>query len=155
MCIFLMLFVSYEDSICKSHRLQHGDLIVISSDGLFDNVYEDEIALIISSNLIQGSGSSDTLEASIESSSSKTSKQDTGIQFDKVNSFDPGSASLNINRSKSKVHGNQNCQKVSKNVPKVLPITNERLSSICQILVERASSGKNKNPYYLKCIVFS
>ena len=36
-----------EDSICQSHLVKRGDFILISSDGMFDNLYEDEIALII------------------------------------------------------------------------------------------------------------
>lgn len=30
-----------------THRLKSGDFILISSDGLFDNLYEDEIALLV------------------------------------------------------------------------------------------------------------
>lgn len=40
-----------EDSICLKHRVKLGDFVVLSSDGLFDNLYEDEIAQIINSNI--------------------------------------------------------------------------------------------------------
>ena len=30
-----------------THTVKSGDLLIISSDGLFDNLYEDEIALIL------------------------------------------------------------------------------------------------------------
>lgn len=36
-----------DDSICSSHQLKSGDYLIVSSDGLFDNLYEDEIALIV------------------------------------------------------------------------------------------------------------
>ena len=41
------LFCRAEDSICHSHLTKSGDFLVLSSDGLFDNLYEDEIALIV------------------------------------------------------------------------------------------------------------
>merc|ERR1711884_879621 len=40
-----------EDSICNSHLVKSGDFLIISSDGIFDNLYEDEIALIIDQNI--------------------------------------------------------------------------------------------------------
>jgi hypothetical protein len=40
-----------EDSILQTHYLQSGDFVLISTDGLFDNLYEDEIALIIFEHL--------------------------------------------------------------------------------------------------------
>lgn len=41
-----------EDSICLKHRVKFGDFVVLSSDGLFDNLYEDEIALIINNSIV-------------------------------------------------------------------------------------------------------
>jgi protein phosphatase PTC7 len=41
-----------EDSNCLQHSLKTGDLLLLSSDGLFDNLYEDEIALIIQSYVV-------------------------------------------------------------------------------------------------------
>jgi protein phosphatase PTC7 len=41
-----------EDSICLQHSLKTGDFLLLSSDGLFDNLYEDEIALILQNNVV-------------------------------------------------------------------------------------------------------
>lgn len=41
-----------EDSICLTHHVQSGDFLLLSSDGLFDNLYEDEIALIINNHVV-------------------------------------------------------------------------------------------------------
>jgi len=40
-----------EDSVCQTHRIKSGDLLIVSSDGLFDNLYEDEIAMIITNHI--------------------------------------------------------------------------------------------------------
>ncbi|CAF0804478.1 unnamed protein product [Brachionus calyciflorus] len=40
-----------EDSLCQTHEIKSGDFILLSSDGLFDNLYEDEIALIIDNHI--------------------------------------------------------------------------------------------------------
>jgi serine/threonine protein phosphatase PrpC len=45
------LFYRPDDSICQSHQIKSGDYLIISSDGLFDNLYEDEIALIIQEHI--------------------------------------------------------------------------------------------------------
>ena len=34
-----------------THEVKTGDFLILSSDGLFDNLYEDEIALIINNHL--------------------------------------------------------------------------------------------------------
>lgn len=75
-------FIRAEDSICHSHLIKSGDFLIISSDGMFDNLYEDEIALII--------------DQSINSSCSADSS---------------------------------------------LKITSELLSSICNVIVQKASKG--------------
>ena len=41
-----------EDSICLQHSLKTGDFLLLSSDGLFDNLYEDEIALILQDHVV-------------------------------------------------------------------------------------------------------
>lgn len=41
-----------EDSICLKHKIKFGDFLILSSDGLFDNLYEDEIALIINNHVV-------------------------------------------------------------------------------------------------------
>lgn len=78
-----------DDSVRTNHRVRPGDLLIISSDGLFDNLYEDEIAMVISNHL-----------------SSSCSDHDSGAT-----------------------------NKTVKNV------TNEMLSSACELLVRRASTG--------------
>jgi serine/threonine protein phosphatase PrpC len=40
-----------EDSVCQTHRIKSGDFLIVSSDGLFDNLYEDEIAMIITNHI--------------------------------------------------------------------------------------------------------
>ncbi|RNA44882.1 phosphatase PTC7 -like protein [Brachionus plicatilis] len=40
-----------DDSLCQTHEIKSGDFILLSSDGLFDNLYEDEIALIIDNHI--------------------------------------------------------------------------------------------------------
>jgi serine/threonine protein phosphatase PrpC len=40
-----------KDSICLTHEIKAGDFLVLSTDGLFDNLYEDEIALIINNHI--------------------------------------------------------------------------------------------------------
>ena len=72
-----------DDSISASHQLKSGDYLIVSSDGLFDNLYEDEIALII---------------------------------LEYINSNTSSSSSTKV--------------------------TNELLDSACQILVHKASKGK-------------
>ena len=41
-----------EDSICLQHSLKAGDFLLLSSDGLFDNLYEDAIALILKNHIV-------------------------------------------------------------------------------------------------------
>ncbi len=41
-----------EDSISLTHDLEDGDLLLLSTDGLFDNLYEDEIANILDQFLV-------------------------------------------------------------------------------------------------------
>ena len=35
------------DSICLGIKIKHGDIIVAGSDGLFDNVFADEILMTL------------------------------------------------------------------------------------------------------------
>jgi protein phosphatase PTC7 len=41
-----------EDSINLTHALEDGDFLLLSTDGLFDNLYEDEIANILDQFLV-------------------------------------------------------------------------------------------------------
>lgn len=84
-----------EDSICHSHLVKSGDFLLISSDGMFDNLYEDEIALVIDQS---------------------------------INSFEFADSSSEI--------------------------TSELLSSICQIIVQRASKAGIKQDDMLVMLIY-
>ena len=47
-CFFLF---SPKDANCLTHQTKPGDFLLLSTDGLFDNLYEDEIAHIIDNHI--------------------------------------------------------------------------------------------------------
>ncbi len=63
--------------MCHSHHLKQGDYLIISSDGLFDNLYEDEIALIVQEHIASEESAkitSDLLESTCQLLVHKASK---------------------------------------------------------------------------------
>jgi hypothetical protein len=79
-----------DDSICSNHLIKSGDYIIMSSDGLFDNLYEDEIAMLINkhyqdfySHSVQVNLSNESSNPSSTSSSNPSSNE----------SFNPSSTS--------------------------------------------------------------
>lgn len=69
-----MSYLRAEDSICQSHQLKPGDYLIISSDGLFDNLYEDEIALIIQNHISDTTASSTSTSSSSNNNNKITSE---------------------------------------------------------------------------------
>jgi hypothetical protein len=71
-----------DDSICSNHLIKSGDYIIMSSDGLFDNLYEDEIAMLINkhhqdfySHSVQVNLSNESSNPSSTSSSNQSSNE--------------------------------------------------------------------------------
>ncbi len=120
---FFLIF-SPKDSVCLTHDIKRGDILVLSTDGLFDNLYEDEIALIIENNL-----------SCIEKSGKEMGdKEDYGTEFNskKINNPFPQTAASNI-FLKSVKHDSA--------FKKTKPITNELLNSTGDLLVQKACNG--------------
>ena len=81
---------SPDDSLRNSHQLKQGDYLIISSDGLFDNLYEDEIAMIVQEHVTSGESAataitSDLLDSACQVLVHKASKG-TKFVFYKINS---------------------------------------------------------------------
>lgn len=78
---------SPDDSLRNSHQLKQGDYLIISSDGLFDNLYEDEIAMIVQEHVTSGESAataitSDLLDSACQVLVHKASK--AGIKKDDI-----------------------------------------------------------------------
>jgi serine/threonine protein phosphatase PrpC len=103
-----------------SHEVRTGDFIIISSDGLFDNLYEDEIALVINSHLYgeQKSLINDNPLAAVVAAASEQSET----------------------VSENKVGEDKEEESV---------VTNDKLSEACELLVRRASKGERNHIYNL------
>lgn len=120
------MFLSAEDSVSMTHRLEAGDFLLISSDGLFDNLYEDEIALLVDKHIS---------ERSSRSSPSSLSSMMAPVEDVVVGGgpdADSSIVALSANSSNSSANKTVMHQHIS----------SEILSSACQLLVERASLGK-------------
>ena len=108
-----------------THDIKRGDILVLSTDGLFDNLYEDEIALIIDNNL-----------SCIEKSGKEVGdKEDHCPEFNARNINKPiGQTAASNKFLKSDKHDSA--------FKKTKLITNELLNSTCDLLVKKACNGK-------------
>ena len=90
-----------------SHKVKSGDFIIISSDGLFDNLYEDEIAMVINNHLFP-TPADQNLSSCVElNAKQQPNEQQSSYNFKTVNNA----------------------------------VTSDKLSSACELLVQRASKG--------------
>lgn len=110
-----------------THRLEAGDFLLISSDGLFDNLYEDEIALLVDKHISERSSRS-----SPSSLSSMMAPVEDVVVVGGGPDADSSIIALSANSSNSSANKTVMHQHIS----------SEILSSACQLLVERASLGK-------------
>jgi len=129
---------SAEDSVSMTHRLEAGDFLLISSDGLFDNLYEDEIALLVDKHISERSSRSSP--SSLSSMMAPVEDVVVGGGTDADSSIVALSANSN-NSSANKTVMHQH-------------ISSEILSSACQLLVERASLAGIKKDDMLIMLIY-
>ena len=112
----------------QTHEIQSGDLLVISTDGLFDNLYEDEIAMIISEHI------NDKLkENGRHISLVGIDDQDQSANHDPIliNSLEEAVNKLDINLD----------DKNDKTLNFNNLISSDMLESACDLLIQKASKG--------------
>jgi len=107
-----------------THEIKRNDFLILSTDGLFDNLYEDEIALIISNHI------------SCSQQSDETPEEIVGEE-EELNSFSHSTPFHSSSSSSFKKN------QISTNKKNKL-ITNELLNSTCDILVQKACNGIKK-----------
>ena len=110
-----------------THEIKRNDFLILSTDGLFDNLYEDEIALIINNHINRSQQLEENPEIVGEEEELNASQNNGSSSFSHSTPF-------NLLKSSSKKN------KISTN-KKNKPITNELLNSTCDILVQKACNG--------------
>lgn len=106
-----------------THCLKSGDFLLISSDGLFDNLYEDEIALLVDKHMksLPSVSSSSSLSVFIHPVQNRGNNDIDDDDHDELKPINSSTCSSN------KTVNNH--------------VTSDLLSSACELLVERASLG--------------
>ncbi len=150
----------------QTHDIQSGDFLLISTDGLFDNLYEDEIALIITEHV--NSKLIENHQKLFISSNHNTGLVDNCIQIEKSNkkfddeiinnqdkSFESNFDKLSLGENTAK---EKKCLISNAIVDEKLikfEINNEILESACDLLIEKAFKGiKFKFFYFIQYIIF-
>lgn len=130
-----------DDSIVQTHEIQSGDLLVISTDGLFDNLYEDEIAMIISEHI------NDKLkENGRHISLVGIDDQDQSANHDPIliNSLEEAVNKLDINLD----------DKNDKTLNFNNLISSDMLESACDLLIQKASKAGIKRDDMLIMLIY-
>lgn len=113
-----------DDSIPNTHAIKSGDFLIISTDGLFDNLYEDEIALIIH----------DHINTALNTQTTSCSHNNNNTTF--FTNQNPNSNDSSIEADKN----DENNDKTTVNTNN-LKINSDLLNSTCDLLVQKASKG--------------
>lgn len=112
-----------DDSIPNTHAIKSGDFLIISTDGLFDNLYEDEIALIIHDHI-----------------NTALNTQTTSCSHNNNTTF---CTNENPNSKNSSIEADRNDENNDKTTVSTnnLEINSDLLNSTCDVLVQKASKG--------------
>ncbi len=120
-----LIYFRPDDSTLQTHEILSGDFLVISTDGLFDNLYEDEIALIINEHI-----NNKLIQNSLDLTDVKQSSYlDYEINEDCLNKEKANNELVNCSK---KVHKNSNFKN---------EINNNLLETACDVLIQKASDG--------------
>jgi hypothetical protein len=120
-----------DDSVCMTHIVKTGDILIISSDGLFDNLYEDEIALIVDNHIKENAIKVFKSSATVKT---ETSISTTIMSIDELNS-QKNPSNLVDHKEKADV-----ILATTVNQTKSF-ITSDLLNSACELLIQKASKG--------------
>ena len=115
----------------QTHEIQSGDILVISTDGLFDNLYEDEIGLIINEHinnkLIENKNTNhNNNENHLEENLNKLNLNDVNDNDEKT-----------VIKEQARYVSNNKSGDNTLNIK--FEINNDMLESACELLIQKAS----------------
>jgi serine/threonine protein phosphatase PrpC len=132
-----------------THIVKTGDILIISSDGLFDNLYEDEIALIVDNHIKESAAATKQTLTSIETVKTATATAATTTTTTTMTTTTITSIIAQSVRNNCLKNSNDHEQKADAiikttstvNQTKSSNITSDLLNSACELLIQKASKG--------------